>query len=67
MNNDSNDGPRQTFVEHLRAYFGFAQPGLTWRQRCRILAENERRSWARLIGSRRPEDACRRNSLPPSS
>ncbi len=65
MSNDSSDGHRRTFLERLKAYFGFTQPGLTWRQRCRIFAENERRSWARLMGSRRPEDACRRSSLPP--
>ncbi len=50
----------QTFLERVKAYFGFAEPGLSWRQRCRIFAENERRSWARLMGSRRSEDACRR-------
>lgn len=67
MNNDSQDGRRRSFLGHLKAYFGFAEPGLTWRQRWRIFAENERRSWARLMGSRRPEDACRRSSQPPSS
>ena len=67
MNNHRNDKPRATLLGHLKAYFGFAEPGLTWRQRLRIFAENEQRSWARLMGSRRREDACRRSSLPPSS
>ena len=57
---------RQSFSRRLAAYFGFAEPGLTWRERCRIFAENERRSWARLLGSRRPEDA-RRKGPPPSN
>lgn len=56
----------QGLARNLKAYFGFAEPGLTWRERCRIFAENERRSWARLLGSRRPEDACRK-SPPPSN
>lgn len=59
-----SDTRERGFVGHLRAYFGFAEPGLTWRERCRIFADNERRSWARLLGSRRPEDACRRPSPP---
>jgi hypothetical protein len=53
------------FTARLKAYFGFAEPGLAWRQRCAIFMENERRSWARLLGSRRPEDACI-SSLPPA-
>lgn len=57
----------QTLLGRVMAYFGFAEAGLTWRQRCRIFAENERRSWARLLGSRRPEDSCRRSSRPSSS
>ncbi len=67
MNDDSNGKLGQTFLERLKAYFGFAEPGIPIRRRFRIFAENERRSWARLMGSRRPEDACRRNSPPPSS
>ena len=64
MGGETRDG---SFLERLKAYFGFAEPGLTWRQRCRIFTENERRSWARLLGSRRPEDACRKTPPPPPS
>jgi hypothetical protein len=51
--------------DRLKGYFGFAEPGLTWRERCALFVGNERRSWARLLGSRRPEDACRRSPNPP--
>ena len=67
MSQETNDRLRQTFFGHLKAYFGFAQPGLTGRERLRIFAANERRSWNRLLGSRRREDACRRDSPPPAS
>ncbi|MDH3744628.1 MAG: hypothetical protein OES47_05940 [Acidobacteriota bacterium] len=67
MNNENKGKPRRTVLENLKAYFGFAEPGLTGRERLRIFAENERRSWNRLMGSRRPEDACRRDSAPPAS
>ena len=67
MRNDDNTGSDRSFLGHVKAYFGFAEPGLTWGQRCRIFAENERRSWARLMGSRRAEDACRRNSTDPEN
>ena len=53
-----------TMFARVKAYFGFAEPGLEWRQRLRLFAANERRSWNRLLGSRRPEDACRPD--PPS-
>jgi len=52
------------FLGRTKAYFGFADPGLTWRQRLRIFHANERRAWARLLGSRRPEDACAQDSEP---
>ncbi len=39
-----------SLFDRLKRYFGFAEPSLTWRQRCAIFAENERRSWARLLG-----------------
>ena len=55
------------FFGRTKAYFGFAEPGLTWRQRLGIFHANERRSWARLLGSRRPEDSCNPNSAPPTS
>ena len=48
-----------------KAYFGFAEAGLDWRQRKAIFLENERRSWARLLGSRRPEDRCRQDVTSP--
>lgn len=65
----SNDpAPRSSsFLTRTKAYFGFAEPGVTWRRRRGIFLANERRSWARLLGSRRPEDACNQNSTPPSS
>ncbi len=40
-------------VSRTRAYFGFNEPGLTWRQRMGVFHANERRAWARLLGSRR--------------
>lgn len=64
--NDFNSPRPRTSVDRWKAYFGFAEPGLTGRQRCAIFMENERRSWARLLGSRRPEDACI-SSLPKST
>ncbi len=67
MNDKTDDRRTRTRLGRIKAYFGFAEPGLTWRQRCRIFLSNERRSWARLLGSRRPEDACDRNIAPPSS
>jgi len=58
--------PTKGLFARTRAYFGFAEPGLTWRRRLGIFYANEQRAFARLLGSRRPEDACDRNSMPPS-
>jgi len=58
MSNDFGSFRTRTRLDRWKAYFGLAEPGLTPRQRCAIFMENERRSWARLLGSRRPEDAC---------
>ncbi len=66
MTHDLTPRPRG-FFGRTKAYFGFAEPGLTWRQRLGIFHANERRSLARLLGLRRPEDACNRSSTPPAS
>ncbi|MDH3522771.1 MAG: hypothetical protein OES32_04230 [Acidobacteriota bacterium] len=67
MNDRQSPPPRPTtLVARVKAYYGFAEPGLTFRERCAIFQENERRSWARLLGSRRPEDACI-SRLPPAA
>ena len=55
------------FLSRTKAYFGFAEPGLTWRQRLGIFHANEQRAFARLLGSRRPEDACRPPTDPPAA
>ena len=62
MRDEIDNNRARTRLGHVKAYFGFAEPGLTWRQRCKVFLSNERRSWARLFGSRRPEDACDRSS-----
>lgn len=57
--NDPIPSKPRGFIGCAKTYFGFGEDGLSWRQRKRIFLENERRSFARLLGSRRPEDACR--------
>ena len=65
----SQNGPNRSngFLTRTKAYFGFAEPGLTWRQRLGIFYANEQRAFARLLGSRRPEDACPPRTTPPAA
>ena len=39
--------------EKLKRYFGLDQPDRTWQERFSIFLTNERRAFARLIGSNR--------------